>query len=79
TNHVLPTYGYARAYSGLAVLDFVKRITVQELSPQGLRSLGPVAVALARLEGLDAHAGAVTRRLAALAAEDAVPVTRSVP
>src|SRR6185312_9426766 len=68
TNHVLPTYGYARAYSGLSVLDFVKRITVQELSPQGLRSLGPVAVALARLEGLDAHAGAVTRRLAALAA-----------
>ncbi|HET9107230.1 MAG TPA: histidinol dehydrogenase [Steroidobacteraceae bacterium] len=66
TNHVLPTYGYARAYSGLSVLDFVKRITVQELSPEGLRSLGPVAVALARLEGLDAHAGAVTRRLAAL-------------
>jgi histidinol dehydrogenase len=70
TNHVLPTYGYARAYSGLSVLDFVKRITVQELSPEGLRSLGPVAVSLARLEGLDAHAGAVTRRLAALAAEE---------
>ena len=67
TNHVLPTYGYARAYSGLSVLDFVKRITVQELSPEGLRALGPVAVALAQLEGLDAHAGAVTRRLAALA------------
>lgn len=67
TNHVLPTYGYARAYSGLSVLDFVKRISVQELSPAGLRSLGPVAVSLARLEGLDAHAGAVTRRLAALA------------
>jgi histidinol dehydrogenase len=67
TNHVLPTYGYARAYSGLSVLDFVKRITVQELSPAGLQALGPVAVALARLEGLDAHAGAVTRRLDALA------------
>ncbi|MGH8294410.1 MAG: histidinol dehydrogenase [Steroidobacteraceae bacterium] len=67
-NHVLPTYGYARAYSGLSVLDFVKRITVQEVSPAGLRSLGPIAVSLARLEGLDAHAGAVTRRLAALAA-----------
>jgi histidinol dehydrogenase len=80
TNHVLPTYGYARAYSGLSVLDFVKRITVQELSPQGLRSLGPVAVALARLEGLDAHAGAVTRRLAALAAEDgAAPLAGSMP
>jgi histidinol dehydrogenase len=71
TNHVLPTYGYARAYSGLSVLDFVKRITVQELSPEGLLSLGPVAVTLARLEGLDAHAGAVTRRLTALAAESA--------
>jgi histidinol dehydrogenase len=80
TNHVLPTYGYARAYSGLSVLDFVKRITVQELSPEGLRSLGPVAVTLARLEGLDAHAGAVTRRLAALAAEDGVaPRAGSVP
>ncbi len=67
TNHVLPTYGYARAYSGLSVLDFVKRVTVQELTPAGLQSLGPVAVTLARLEGLDAHANAVTRRLAVLA------------
>jgi histidinol dehydrogenase len=66
TNHVLPTYGYARAYSGLSVLDFIKRVTVQELTPAGLRSLGPVAVTLAQLEGLDGHAQAVTRRLAAL-------------
>ena len=80
TNHVLPTYGYARAYSGLSVLDFVKRITVQELSPEGLRSLGPVAVTLASLEGLDAHAGAVTRRLAALSAESPVaPRSGSAP
>jgi histidinol dehydrogenase len=78
TNHVLPTYGYARAYSGLSVLDFVKRITVQELSAAGLRSLGPTAVSLARLEGLDAHASAVTRRLAALAEGTlAVPGTGS--
>jgi len=63
TNHVLPTYGYARAYSGLSVLDFVKGITVQELTPSGLLGLGPVAVELARLEGLDAHASAVSRRL----------------
>jgi histidinol dehydrogenase len=68
TNHVLPTYGYARAYSGLSVIDFVKRITVQELSPDGLRSLGPVAVTLAELEGLDAHAAAVSRRLNVLQA-----------
>jgi histidinol dehydrogenase len=63
TNHVLPTYGYARAYSGLSVLDFVKGMTVQELSPGGLQALGPVAVELAKLEGLDGHASAVTRRL----------------
>ena len=78
TNHVLPTYGYARAYSGLSVLDFVKRITVQELTPEGLRALGPIAVSLAHLEGLDAHAGAVTRRLAALDPNTgAAPLARS--
>ncbi len=66
TNHVLPTYGYARAYSGLSVLDFVKRITVQELTPAGLSALGPTAVRLANLEGLDAHANAVNRRLSLL-------------
>jgi len=78
TNHVLPTYGYARAYSGLSVLDFVKRITVQELTPDGLRALGPIAVSLARLEGLDAHAGAVMRRLAALDSDTgAAPLARS--
>jgi len=63
TNHVLPTYGYARAYSGLSVLDFVKRVTVQEVSAEGLRNLGPTAVTLAELEGLDGHAYSVTRRL----------------
>ena len=71
TNHVLPTYGYARAYSGLSLLDFVKRITVQEITPAGLRELGPTAVTLARLEGLDAHGAAVQLRLDALAAESA--------
>jgi len=65
-NHTLPTYGYARAYSGLSLEDFQKRITVQELSPAGLRGLGETAQILARLEGLDAHAAAVTIRLAAL-------------
>jgi histidinol dehydrogenase len=69
TNHVLPTYGYARAYSGLSVQDFVKGVTVQELTPDGLRTLGPTAACIAELEGLDAHAAAVTRRLAALSAE----------
>ena len=69
TNHVLPTYGYARTYSGLSVLDYLKRITVQELTAAGLRALGPTAVTLARLEGLDAHAAAVTRRLERLGVE----------
>jgi histidinol dehydrogenase len=63
TNHVLPTYGYARAYSGLSVSDFMRGMTVQELSADGLRKLGPVAATLARLEGLDAHAAAVDVRL----------------
>jgi histidinol dehydrogenase len=70
-NHVLPTYGYARAYSGLSVHDFTRRITVQELSAEGLGALGPTACILARLEGLDAHAAAVELRLAALRRERA--------
>jgi histidinol dehydrogenase len=65
-NHVLPTYGYARTYSGLSALDFTRRMTVQELSGAGLAELGPAASRLARLEGLDAHAAAVDVRLAAL-------------
>jgi histidinol dehydrogenase len=65
-NHTLPTYGYARAHSGLSVEDFQKRITVQELSPRGLKGLADTARTLARLEGLDAHAAAVDVRLAAL-------------
>jgi histidinol dehydrogenase len=67
TNHVLPTYGYARAYSGLSVSDFVRHMSVQELSVLGLSDLGPVAAQLAGMEGLDAHAAAVTRRLDAIA------------
>jgi histidinol dehydrogenase len=63
TNHVLPTYGHARAYSGLGVADFVKRVTVQEVTPRGLNDLGRTAHTLARLESLDAHANAVRVRL----------------
>ena len=65
-NHTLPTYGFARAHSGLSLEDFQKRITVQELSPAGLRALSDTARILANLEGLDGHAAAVTVRLAAL-------------
>jgi len=71
TNHVLPTYGHARAYSGLSVSDFMRSMTVQELSAAALQELGPVAMTLARLEGLDAHAAAVEARLTSLAAETA--------
>jgi histidinol dehydrogenase len=66
TNHVLPTYGFARSYSSLGVADFMRSMTVQELTPEGLATIGPIAETLAALEGLDAHAQAVTRRLAAL-------------
>jgi len=71
TNHVLPTYGFARAYSGLSLHDFVRRMTVQELTSDGLRELGPTAITLAALEGLDAHANAVRVRLAHLERERA--------
>ncbi|MGB5354783.1 MAG: histidinol dehydrogenase [Woeseia sp.] len=63
TNHVLPTYGAARNYSGLGVEQFVRQMTVQELTEDGLRTLAPTTTELARLEGLDAHAKAVTIRL----------------
>ena len=63
TNHVLPTYGYARAYSGLSVNDFLRRMTLQRASHSGLRNAGPCAAELARAEGLDAHRMAVEYRL----------------
>jgi histidinol dehydrogenase len=69
TNHVLPTYGFARRYSSLGVADFLRSMTVQELTMEGLRNIGPIATTLAKLEGLDAHARAVTERLEAIDAE----------
>jgi histidinol dehydrogenase len=67
TNHVLPTYGYARRNSGLGVADFCRSMTVQEVTDEGLRTIGPVAETLADLEGLEAHKLAVSLRLEALA------------
>ena len=64
TNHVLPTYGAARSYSGLGVDQFMRHTTIQELSHSGLESIGQAVTTLAGLEGLDAHANAVTLRLA---------------
>lgn len=63
TNHTLPTYGYARAYSGVNIDAFVKKITYQEITPEGLKNIGPVVEALAAAEQLDAHKMAVTVRL----------------
>lgn len=63
TNHVLPTNGYASAYSGLSVTDFQRRMTLQKADPEGLRNAGPAAMVLARAEGLEAHRMAVAWRL----------------
>ncbi|HCG5623939.1 TPA: histidinol dehydrogenase [Vibrio parahaemolyticus] len=63
TNHVLPTYGYTRTYSSLGLADFSKRMTVQELSAEGLQNLAPTVVTMAEAEGLDAHKRAVTIRV----------------
>jgi histidinol dehydrogenase len=62
TNHTLPTNGFARAYSGVSVDSFVKKITFQELTPEGLRLLAPTVTQMARAEGLEAHAMAVEVR-----------------
>ena len=68
TNHTLPTSGYARQYSGVSLDSFVKKITFQRLSAQGLQGIGPVVETMAEAEGLAAHARAVTLRLATLTA-----------
>ncbi|MGF1721252.1 histidinol dehydrogenase [Vibrio kyushuensis] len=68
TNHVLPTYGYTKTYSSLGLADFSKRMTVQELTADGLKILAPTVVTMADAEGLDAHKRAVTIRIEKLAA-----------
>lgn len=63
TNHTLPTYGYARMYSGVNLRSFLKSVTMQELTKEGLRKLGPYVEKLAETEGLHAHKRAVSIRL----------------
>ncbi|MGB3392041.1 MAG: histidinol dehydrogenase [Stenotrophomonas sp.] len=63
TNHVLPTAGAARAYSGVSVASFQNQISVQAASREGIANIGPCALTLARAEGLGAHANAVAVRL----------------
>jgi len=65
SNHVLPTAGAARVRGGLSGADFVRQITVQQMTPKGLRRLGPAVVSLARAEGLEGHARSIEIRLAA--------------
>lgn len=62
TNHTLPTSSYARAYSGVSVDSFVKKITFQYITPEGIQNIGPSVEVLAELEGLHAHKNAVTVR-----------------
>ena len=63
TNHTLPTSGFAKAYSGVSMDSFLKKITFQHISPQGLTAIGPTVEILAAAEGLDAHKNAITIRL----------------
>ncbi|PHI18339.1 histidinol dehydrogenase [Lewinellaceae bacterium SD302] len=63
TNHTLPTYGYARQYSGVSLDSFVKKITYQQVTRKGLENLGPHVITMARAEGLEAHALAVEKRM----------------
>jgi histidinol dehydrogenase len=66
TNHTLPTNGYAKAYSGVSLDSFIRKITFQEISPEGMRAIGPAIEVMAANEQLDAHKNAVTVRLDAL-------------
>ena len=66
TNHTLPTSGYARAYSGVSVDSFVKKITYQKLTPAGLQAIGAAVETMAAAEGLEAHKNAITIRLQTL-------------
>ena len=63
TNHTLPTNGYARSYSGVSTDSFIKKITFQEISSEGIRNIGPAIQVMAEAEGLEAHKNAVSIRL----------------
>jgi histidinol dehydrogenase len=63
TNHTLPTNGYARAYSGVSLDSFVKKITFQKINQKGIRNIGPAIELMAEAEGLQAHKNAVTLRM----------------
>ena len=66
TNHTLPTSGWARSFGGVCTESFMRKFTVQELTPGGLKSLAPTIIRMAEGEGLDAHAAAVRVRMGSL-------------
>ena len=66
TNHTLPTNGYAKAYSGVSLDSFIRKITFQEILPEGIKTIGPAIEEMAANEHLDAHKNAVTIRLKAI-------------
>ena len=66
TNHTLPTNGYAKAYSGVSLDSFIRKITFQEILPEGIKAIGPAIEEMAANEHLDAHKNAVTVRLKAI-------------
>ena len=66
TNHTLPTNGYAKAYSGVSLDSFIRKITFQEISREGIQNIGPAIEVMASHEQLDAHKNAVTMRLNSL-------------
>lgn len=66
TNHTLPTNGYAKAYSGVSLDSFIRKITFQKIQPEGIRHIGPAIEVMAANEHLDAHKNAITVRLKAL-------------
>ncbi len=70
TNHTLPTNGHARAYSGVSVDSFVKKITFQQLTPEGLKNIGPSVELMAAAEGLQGHKNAVSIRLAQVSLDE---------
>ena len=66
TNHTLPTSGYAKAYSGVNLDSYMRKVTFQKLTPEGIRAIGPAVEAMAEAEGLEAHKNAMTLRCKSL-------------
>jgi len=69
TNHTLPTNGYAKQYSGVNLDGFMKSITFQKITEEGIKNIGPTVELMAEAEGMQAHKNAVTLRLASLGAK----------